>query len=181
MEWKVCADSKEQDSNSLYFQKSRSHVISFNEIYIESPKLELPGGSNDSTNINSNRAAASTDEESQSSFSFSFCETGRFTYQCAIYTRMKGCIEVINDEEFDCFAEIGVPESYDTSETRQKVQKSSQYSSTYQKYANLKENPDSDNSPPDFYRGASDFQEDAQTSIFNYYGRGGLEIIDEEQ
>ena len=43
VEWKVYADSKEQDSNSLYFQKSRSHVISFNEIYIESPKLELPG------------------------------------------------------------------------------------------------------------------------------------------
>ena len=43
VEWKVYPDSKEQDSNSLYFQKSRSHVICFNEIYIESPKLELPG------------------------------------------------------------------------------------------------------------------------------------------
>lgn len=95
---------------------------------------------------------------------------------------MKGCIEVINDEEFDCFAEIGVPESYDTSTTRQKVQKQNPYSSTYQKYAISKESPDSgddDHSP--LYQKNEDFQSESQTSIFNYYGRGGLEIIDEEQ
>ena len=94
---------------------------------------------------------------------------------------MKGCIEVINDEEFDCFAEIGVPESYDTSETRQKVQKHNHFSSTYQKYAISKESPDSgDDHSPLYQTNEDGFQSESQTSIFNYYGRGGLEIIDEE-
>ena len=41
VEWQLCPDAIEDDRNSLYYERSRSHVIAFDKINVESPKLEL--------------------------------------------------------------------------------------------------------------------------------------------
>ena len=66
--WQVCAEK------SIYESSSRSHIISFDEIYVESPKLDL----------------ATLD-----TFSMTFEEVGTFSYGCCIFSRMRGSIEVV--------------------------------------------------------------------------------------
>ena len=70
--WQVCAEKSMQ--SSLYVSNSRSHIISFDEIYVESPKLDL----------------ATLD-----TFSMTFEEVGTFSYGCCIFSRMRGSIEVV--------------------------------------------------------------------------------------
>lgn len=79
--WKVCQDNIESDYNSLYYERARSHVIAFDEIYIESPKLEL---------------ASPSHPQANNTFSHQFTAEGSFSYSCCIYTRMRGTIEVFD-------------------------------------------------------------------------------------
>ena len=67
--WHVCTDQR----SSMGTVSTRSHIISFDEIYVESPKLN----------------------EVNSSFTMSFKDLGMFNYGCCIYSRMRGSIEVI--------------------------------------------------------------------------------------
>ena len=74
MTWRIRADTTFTSGGA-----SRSHIISFDEICVESPKLELP---------------------STGSFSMNFQETGTFEYGCCIYSRMRGSIEVYDRPVF---------------------------------------------------------------------------------
>ena len=86
VEWQLCPDAIEEDPNSLYHEKSRSHVIAFDDINVESPKLEL---SNEQSYRQNSRSTT---------FSMSFTDTGKFSYKCLIYTWMKGYIEVLDND-----------------------------------------------------------------------------------
>lgn len=59
------------------YDRTKSHVIIFDQIGVESRKLELNG---------------------DSTFSMSFTDSGKFSYQCGIQTRMEGIIEVLDDK-----------------------------------------------------------------------------------
>ena len=60
------------------YSSARSHILFFDEICVESPKLE-PGHRNDS-------------------FSLNFQDVGTFEYSCCIFSRMRGKVEVIDNE-----------------------------------------------------------------------------------
>ena len=78
--WRICPDT----SNSTFSGASaRSHIILFDEILVESPKLELagPGSRNRSE-----------------TFSLNFQDIGIFKYGCCIYSRMRGRVEVIESK-----------------------------------------------------------------------------------
>ena len=45
VQWIMCKDAIESNENSLYFEKSRSHVIAFDSIPVESPRLQLVAAS----------------------------------------------------------------------------------------------------------------------------------------
>ena len=83
--WRVCPDGNIQSSSSFY-ESARSHIIAFDEIFVESPKLELAS------------PAQSSPGSKTDSFSMGFQEVGTFTYCCCIYSRMRGCIEVFDNE-----------------------------------------------------------------------------------
>ena len=74
--WKVCPDTTYSAFSS---SSTRSHILSFNELFVESPKLELGNRLNDT-------------------FSLNFQDFGTYTYGCCIYSRMHGSIEVIDSE-----------------------------------------------------------------------------------
>lgn len=80
--WQVKVDTTPSgtSNSSLFYDTARSHIISFDDIYVESPKLELnkPG--------------------SADTFSLSFKDVGLFSYGCCIFSRMRGSIEVIENE-----------------------------------------------------------------------------------
>ena len=76
VEWSRCESELELDEASLYHLSNRMHVISFHSINEESQPLRSP-----------------TD-----TFKLRFFETGVFKYQCSIYTRMSGFIEVFDNE-----------------------------------------------------------------------------------
>ena len=78
--WKVCPDTN--SSGSFYGMSSRSHILMFEEIFVESPKLELAGAG-----------------RHNDSFSLNFQDLGMFPYECCIYSRMRGCIEVTESEK----------------------------------------------------------------------------------
>ena len=51
--WKVKADTMQSNGNSsLFYNEARSHIISFDDIFVESPKLELFKVGSDSFNMN---------------------------------------------------------------------------------------------------------------------------------
>lgn len=80
MEWCLHADSI-SDDHSLYYEKSRSHVISFDEVNFESPLVRI-----------SNRGVA---DKAKTTFRITFYEEGTFQFCCRIYTWMKGKVEVL--------------------------------------------------------------------------------------
>ena len=59
--------------SSLYYFDTRQHVISFDNLNAESGLLR----------------------KNSEPFRVRFLETGSFIYRCQIYTRMRGCIEVV--------------------------------------------------------------------------------------
>jgi len=77
VQWIMCNDAIESNENSLYFEKSRSHVIAFDSIADESPRLSLSKDGKETT------------------FRMQFKNLGVFTYKCQIYTWMKGIVEVV--------------------------------------------------------------------------------------
>lgn len=77
VEFVLCNDSAPSEHSELYSGKSRSHMLYFNEIGVESPKLELGG---------------------KTSFTMNFTDSGKFYYECLIYSRMRGCVEVLDDK-----------------------------------------------------------------------------------
>ena len=81
--WQVCADTNSRSSSMFYGGSSRSHIISFDDIFVESPKLEL--------------AASSASTPRKDTFTMSFQDVGIFTYGCCIFSRMRGSIEVIEN------------------------------------------------------------------------------------
>lgn len=80
VEWKLCIDTISADDQSLYYERSRSHVISFDEVGFESPLLRI-----------SNRGTA---DPTKTTFRITFREAGSFEFVCRIYTWMKGKVEV---------------------------------------------------------------------------------------
>jgi plastocyanin len=70
----MVVNSQEQSCDSLYHNKNRMHIVSFDDE--ESGPLKNP-----------------TDK-----FEMKFEKPGVFEYKCSIYTRMRGKIEVVDDE-----------------------------------------------------------------------------------
>jgi hypothetical protein len=81
VEFKLVKDSAEFERSEVYQGRARSHMLYFDQIGVESPKLELSGG--------------------HTSFVMNFTDAGKFTYECLIYSRMRGCIEVMDDKEMN--------------------------------------------------------------------------------
>ena len=65
-------DENESDESSMFYTRSKSHVIAFDSVAIESDPLTL-------------RAPK---------FQWTFSERGTFAYRCLINTWMKGVVEV---------------------------------------------------------------------------------------
>ncbi len=86
MEWVVSSDIKEGNESSLYYDKSRGHVIAFKDLPQESPVLSGSGSKNKSN-----------------TFKVKFLEVGSFPYNCQIYTRMKGLIKVFDKQ---CYSKM---------------------------------------------------------------------------
>ena len=90
MTWQVCADTSNsgrmQQQSMFYESSARSHIISFDEIYVESPKLQLKS---------SNKTGAGG---VQDTFTMKFDEAGIFSYGCCIFSRMRGSIEVMEHQ-----------------------------------------------------------------------------------
>lgn len=81
VEWRLCSDTRNpDDSQSLYYERSRSHVINFERVGFESPLLRI-----------SNRGAA---DPIKTTFRITFKEAGIFEFDCRIYTWMKGKVDV---------------------------------------------------------------------------------------
>lgn len=77
--WRVCPDTT---SSAFSSSSTRSHILFFDDICVESPKLETgTGGRKNDT------------------FSLSFQDFGTFTYGCCIFSRMRGCVEVVDNSE----------------------------------------------------------------------------------
>lgn len=72
--WQVKVDTT-PSGVSQFYDTARSHIISFDDIFVESPKLQL------------NKPGADT-------FSLSFKDAGLFSYGCCIFSRMRATIEV---------------------------------------------------------------------------------------
>ena len=78
--WQVKSDTTPAGSNSsMFYDTARSHILFFEEILVESPKLQL------------NKPGANT-------FSLSFKDAGMFSYGCCIFPRMRACIEVVETD-----------------------------------------------------------------------------------
>ena len=75
VEFSLQADSV-SDDYSLYYEKSRSHVISFDDLGFESPLVRI-----------SNRGTA---DKAKTTFKITFLVEGTFRFSCRIYTWMKG-------------------------------------------------------------------------------------------
>lgn len=80
VEWLLCSDTSNPDDQSLYYERSRSHVISFDKVGFESPLLRI-----------SNRGTA---DPNKTRFRIAFKEAGSFEFVCRIYTWMKGHVNV---------------------------------------------------------------------------------------
>ncbi len=81
VEWCLQSDSScPDDSQSLYYERSRSHVINFERVGFESPLLRI-----------SNRGTA---DPTKTTFRITFKEAGAFEFDCRIYTWMKGRVDV---------------------------------------------------------------------------------------
>lgn len=81
VQWSLNTSVEVNNANSLYHNKKRMHVISFDSINEESDPLKNDGDV----------------------YQFRFKDVGTFKYHCSIYTRMKGTIEVIEDKEKKAF------------------------------------------------------------------------------
>ena len=71
-----------QDEYSLYYERSRSHVVAFDYLGFESPLLRI-----------SNRSGPNN--EADTTFRLTFNEVGTFEYVCRIYTWMQGEVRVL--------------------------------------------------------------------------------------
>lgn len=80
VEWHLMPDTYEEEY-SLYYERSRSHVVAFNQLEFEGPLLRI-----------SNRG---TPDETKTKFRMTFSEAGTFDYVCRIYTWMKGAVTVV--------------------------------------------------------------------------------------
>ena len=85
VEFCLLADSVSENDFSLYYEKSRSHVISFDEVGFESPLVRI-----------SNRGTA---DKTKTTFVIHFYQEGTFRFICRIYTWMKGSIQVVPRED----------------------------------------------------------------------------------
>lgn len=82
--WQVCADTSGSRAHSMFYESSaRSHIISFDDIHVESPKLEL---------------ATASGQPRRDTFAMSFHDVGTYFYGCCIFSRMRGSIEVIDSQ-----------------------------------------------------------------------------------
>jgi len=79
VEWCLLANAQ-SDADSLYYEKSRSHVVSFDSINFESPLVRI-----------SNRGIA---DRAKTTFRITFFNEGQFDFCCRIYTWMKGQVQV---------------------------------------------------------------------------------------
>lgn len=77
IQWSLNTMKEDNNLNSLYHNKKRMHVISFDNLNEESDPLMKDGDI----------------------FQFRFKDVGTFKYHCSIYTRMRGTIEVIEDKD----------------------------------------------------------------------------------